>query len=542
MKHLMIYLALLSLLSGCSNWSKTKHRASEGVAGTDDVPAAKSGVVNTSLRRITKTQFINTLQAALGNEITVDSPLPDDLPKDRLIAIGTKNSVFSLRDAELYSNAAWDIAGQFVNSASLFQSKFACGCANISNSCLTNGLNQIARVLFHGQAGNINTYTKLYSEVLEGLRKEDNELTPAQASCESIRSVLAAMISSPRFLYYENVSSLAVNDGLDQKLKQKYSYAVVNQLAYFLWNSPPDDSLLNIAEAGSLINEASLRQVIQSMIGNEVKFKKGMKALFDDWLSIQEVTSLANSVNEQSEIARAAITEFDFLVQQSIESQNFIETFLTSTETRLDPILADVYGTGANANQLSPQERAGFLTRSAFLIRGGAGDTSPTKRGHFILSHLLCEEIPPPPPELDLSTGLPDTADKYEIIKARLENNSCKGCHVRLDPIALGLEGYGSSGELVAFPDLSPYQLQAMVNNQPYNGGVELSNILAEDQRVLECFVRNAIRVGRGAKESPKEYKVIKEFAESFHASRNKALDQLISEILISNFIIEPVE
>lgn len=528
MKTIVATLALGGLLASCMKWdAKKKYSSPPGIAQSESIE------VPTTLRRITRSQFLSTVRVALGNEITSRTALPDDPTKDELIALATRDSVFSLRDAELYSNAGWDIAGQFVDSPALFGSRFECSCSEMTKACLTKGLVPIGKVLFHGQFADQEAfYLQLFDDVAANLTKEIAGMTPQQANCQSVRTVLAALIGSPRTFYYDNLLAFSASPGGEAQ-KQKFSSSLANQLSYFLWNSPPDSNLIAMAESGSLADPGTRDKVIRSMIDDQSRFKAGMKALFDDWLVMHAVEKIANSTNEQENIAKGALVEFNFLVNKSIESNDFLGTFLTSNATVLDANLAAVYGVDANATTLPGTDRAGFLTRSAFLLRAGTGATSPTKRGHFIRGHFLCEDIPPPPPGLDLTSGVPMTDDKYEIIKARMNNNNCKGCHIQMDPLGIGLEGYGPNGQSVPFPDIAAYQLAASVFDQPYSGGAELSRLLLQDKKVLTCFTKNALRIGLGKRETPDEREAIEKAVENFQASGNKSLSELIYQLLI---------
>ncbi|WP_324951210.1 DUF1592 domain-containing protein [Oligoflexus sp.] len=528
MIRIIVTLALSFMLASCMKWDGKKKYFSQ--AGTSTAESL-ANEVPTTLRRITKSQYLNTVRAALGADITSRTPLPDDPTKDELIAIATRDSVFSLRDAELYSNAGWDMAGQFVDSPTLFSTRFECACGDMTKACLSKGLDGIGPVLFHGQFEDSAFYGQLFDDVLAKLTKDVGGLTPQQMNCQGVRTVLAALIGSPRSFYYDNLLAFSGNLATDIQ-KQKFSTSLANQLSYFLWNSPPDRELMNLAESGALADPEARIKLIRSMVDNPNRFKAGMKALFDDWLAMHAVEKVASSTNAQETIAKAALVEFDFLVSKSVESTDFLGTFLTSNATVLDANLAAVYGVAANATTLSGTDRAGFLTRSAFLLRAGTGATSPTKRGHYIRGHFLCEDIPPPPPGLDLTNGVPNTDDKYQIIKARLDNPNCKGCHAQLDPLGIGLEGYGPNGQTIAFPNIATYQLAASVFDQPYSGGAELSNLLVKNEKVLACFAKNALRIGLGKKETPEEQEAIEKAVEAFQAGTSKSLNELIFHLL----------
>lgn len=505
--------------------------SSPSTPGTKEEEAA---LVPTNLRRITKTQFLNTVRLALGSGVNLRTELPDDLTKNELIAVATLNSVFSLRDAELYSDTGWDMAGQFVETSALFSAKFDCACGSMTKACLAKGLDPIGKALFHGRFDRADVYTKLFEDTAAKLSKEVSDMTPQQVNCQSTRTVVAAMIGSPESFYYDSLANLTNSADLNTASKKKYSYSLANQLAYFLWNSTPDQNLMNLAESGSLTDKEARSKLIRSMVDDSAKFKAGMKALFQDWLAAHVLDKIAASTSLEAALAKSANIEFDFLLDKTAESDDFLNTFFTTNATKLDENLASVYEVEPEATTLPKATRAGFLTRTAFLMRQSNVDTSVTKRGLFIRSHLLCEEIPPPPPTLDFNIGKVDVDDKYAVIKARMDNANCKACHVRMDPLGIGLEGYDVVGTAIDFPKLTPYQLQAEIFDKPYKGGVELSQILSKDSRVLECFAKNAFRIGAGKKESETEAAAIKSAVQKFESGDKKSLNEFIYQLLTS--------
>jgi hypothetical protein len=85
-----------------------------------------------------------------------------------------------------------------------------------------------------------------------------------------------------------------------------------------------------------------------------------------------------------------------------------------------------------------------FLTKNAPGLR-----TSPVKRGYWVVTRLLGERIPAPPPnvpelpadEKKLTLSLRETLAKHR------EHPSCAGCHARFDSFGLAFEGFGPVGE-----------------------------------------------------------------------------------------------
>jgi hypothetical protein len=88
---------------------------------------------------------------------------------------------------------------------------------------------------------------------------------------------------------------------------------------------------------------------------------------------------------------------------------------------------------------------SGFLTKNAPGLR-----TSPVKRGYWVVTKLLGERIPPPPPGVPVlpadETKLGDLTLRQTLAKHR-EDKSCASCHNKFDSFGLVFEGYGPVGE-----------------------------------------------------------------------------------------------
>jgi hypothetical protein len=53
---------------------------------------------------------------------------------------------------------------------------------------------------------------------------------------------------------------------------------------------------------------------------------------------------------------------------------------------------------------LDPDRAAGILTQGAFLAaHSSSNETSPVRRGKFVRERLLCGEVAPPPPGVDVT-------------------------------------------------------------------------------------------------------------------------------------------
>jgi Protein of unknown function (DUF1588)/Protein of unknown function (DUF1585) len=147
---------------------------------------------------------------------------------------------------------------------------------------------------------------------------------------------------------------------------------------------------------------------------------------------------------------------------------------------------------------------AGFLAVSSFDRR-----TSPSLRGRWILSNLLCAEPPPAPPNVPQLTP-PGTAAEPSNVRARLEqhrqNPACSGCHALFDPYGMALESYDAVGQFrTAYADGSAVDTTvSLPASERYPEGVTftglhgLSEVVAADPRFGSCLAEKLLTYGLG--------------------------------------------
>ncbi len=95
-------------------------------------------------------------------------------------------------------------------------------------------------------------------------------------------------------------------------------------------------------------------------------------------------------------------------------------------------------------------QRGGILPMAVFMTVNSPGlRTSPVRRGHWMVTQVLGEVIPPPPPVVP---ELPHDESKTDLpirdlLAQHRANPVCAACHQRFDVFGLTLEGYGPVGE-----------------------------------------------------------------------------------------------
>lgn len=283
------------------------------------------------------------------------------------------------------------------------------------------------------------------------LRRDDG-LTHGAA----VRSSIARILVSPEFLFRIEQSPQSPTD---QPLSD---FELASRLSFSLWSSLPDEELCELAARGVLQDETLLKQQVTRMLKSP-KARRMATEFFGQWLGYYQFDRF-RGVDQQR------FPEFDdalreSLYQEAIELGEYLirhdrpygELFnadyafvdaRTAAHYGLDPPKAS---RGMERVTLQPgQPRGGVLGLGAVLISTSAPlRTSPVKRGDWILRRLLGTPVPPPPADAG-SIPADDVLSDGHTVRERLDlhrnQDACRGCHVRIDPLGFALEHFDSLG------------------------------------------------------------------------------------------------
>src|SRR5690606_9916586 len=123
-----------------------------------------------------------------------------------------------------------------------------------------------------------------------------------------------------------------------------------------------------------------------------------------------------------------------------------VRELFSAPRTFVNSELAALYAAeaaGASAVAFVPVQppadgpRAAVLTLGALLaMNAHQTETSPTLRGKYVRERVLCQEVPPPPDDVD--TSLDEATGTARTLRERLERHrtdpACAGCHAFIDP------------------------------------------------------------------------------------------------------------
>jgi len=299
-----------------------------------------------------------------------------------------------------------------------------------------------------------------------------------------------------RATYESAISSLAAALDRDSPRRAQASDTeIASRLASLLWNSPPDQQLLDEARAGHLKDPAVLEQQVRRML-SDARSKALVTGFFGPWL---ELDSLANAKPDaqvfpdfDEPLREAFRRETDLFIESQLRDDRDPLELWTANYTYINDRLARHYGipnvSGPEFRRITwpGPERAGLLGQGSILTMTSHTDTSvvmgapaasPATRGKWIRKHFLGVNTPQPfPNTFAREKGMP-LAKQTRALPA----SPCTNCHRNFFPLGYALENFDPLGRWRTDDGGEPVNASgAMVDGTAFNGSVELRRALLE--------------------------------------------------------------
>ena len=260
---------------------------------------------------------------------------------------------------------------------------------------------------------------------------------------EALQLGCQAVLCSPGFLY------LNLGEGeLDE-------VALASRLSYFLWSSPPDETLLKLATAGKL--RSGLSAQVTRMLADS-RSNRFVRHFVRRWLDLDNIGTMPPSEDfleyYRDNLENAMRKETETFFRHVLDNNLSLREFLDADYSFLNRELALHYGIeGVKGNELQRvslkgSRRGGLPGHGAFLTASANGvDTSPVVRGIYVLEKLLGYTPPPPPPDVPMIE--PDIRGAVTIREQLLKHReiaTCAECHRKIDPLGFALENFDAIG------------------------------------------------------------------------------------------------
>ena len=298
---------------------------------------------------------------------------------------------------------------------------------------------------------------------------------------ESMSNVVEGVLTSPRFLFnYDK------GDGQDV-------WALASRLSYFLWNSMPDATLMQLAENGQLQKPRVLRKQTARML-KDPKAQRFIQDFTAQWLGLKDIELMRPDpklYEDYDPLLEALMRqESETFFQEVLEKNLPIISFLDSDFVTINERLAKHYQIeGVDGNQFRkvslPKDnpRGGLLGQASILkITSNGTRTSPVVRGVWILENILGD--PPSPPPADVMPIEPDvrgTKTIFDMLSRHREIETCADCHSSIDPWGFGLEHFDAIGVYRSqYRNGQPVYAKGSVPGGSFDGVVDMKKVLLD--------------------------------------------------------------
>ena len=306
---------------------------------------------------------------------------------------------------------------------------------------------------------------------------------------DSIREVLVAVVCSPNFLFL--TEPIEADDRQQEK-----NYSLASKLSYFLWDSAPDQELLNLASNDRLKEE--LEPQVDRMI-SDPKIWRMVRAFTYEWLRIDRQQLMDTDTVSFPDFTRFVKEDmpeetFHFVHHVLTTNQSILE-FIDSDFAMLNQNLAEFYGVdNVKGSFFRPvalpdgSHRGGLLSQGAFLNGHSDGvEPHPIKRAVWLKEKILGDPAPPPPPnvpELDPETpGFEDLTLK-EQLELHRNKASCLDCHRKIDPYGVVFEELDAVGRFRKSSSEKPVDAVSILPDGQRVEGLEgIKKYLLENQK-----------------------------------------------------------
>ncbi|MBV8819507.1 MAG: DUF1592 domain-containing protein, partial [Acidobacteriaceae bacterium] len=271
-----------------------------------------------------------------------------------------------------------------------------------------------------------------------------------------IRTALQAVLASPEFVFRFERMPKTVAPGTNYRVGD---LELASRLAFFLWSSPPDDILLDLAAKEKLHEPATLDAQVRRMLADN-RSQALTKNFGHQWLRLQNIKEASPDLFEYPDfdrtLSQSMLRETELLFDNIVRADRPITELLTANYTYVNERLVQHYGIpNISGNRfrrvdVTDPNRYGILGHASILmLTSTATRTSPVMRGKYVMEVLLGSAPPPPPPNIP---ALKEAADLIRpmSVRERLEehrkNPVCASCHTLMDPIGFSLENFDATG------------------------------------------------------------------------------------------------
>ncbi len=415
----------------------------QGDGDTDPAASECEGVELTAgasaLRRLTAREYANTVGDLFGELEFGDLGLVDE-SAERYYSNNVLEQPVTPLHIERFVAAAQTIAEQ----ASTTLSWAPCDPMTQGDSCVDELTSWLAERAYR---------RPLSAEEEQALTAFARGASSQYGTRDGIRMVVEAVLESPYFLYRPEVGPS--DSGVSTPLSD---YELASRLSYFLWETMPDDALMQAAAEGTLAEEQGLRAQAERMLADP-RAKAAISRFHTEYFHLERLSDLNLNTDAFPELDAAMREDLALSTRMFLDDvfwNGDYEEFMQGTFGYANDRLAPLFGIDPPQSEalvrvpLPEGQRAGALTQPGLLASSSLSlRHSPTLRGVFVLDRIFCSEPQPPPDNVEGQTD-DDAASEGQTVREKIEEShadeSCQACHHQIDGIGFSFEHYDALG------------------------------------------------------------------------------------------------
>ncbi|HVR63064.1 MAG TPA: DUF1592 domain-containing protein [Polyangia bacterium] len=476
-----------------------------------------------SLRRLTIPQLTNTLADLFGGNMTVTTQFESDTPLSGFASIGAARVQLSAQFVEQLEAASMQVATNALGSAATGRAALVgCTPAGVTDdACTSQFISKFGRRAWRRPL-TTDEVTR-YTAVANGAQ------TTLGDFFEGLQYAVMGLLQSPYFIYRLEMAPTSANGKVPFD-----DYQLATRLSYFLWNTTPDDQLLDAADAHQLTKADGLTAQAQRLLASP-RAASAMKTFFTEFYRLGDLDNLPQLPTVFPQVKTGTLgasmrgETLAFLTDLAFGRKGDFRDIFDSRSTFVNAELASLYGLPAGTvtgtgfvpvTQPASSLRAGVLAQASFLsINSQSTRSSPTRRGKFIREMVLCQQVPSPPPQ-----GVPAFPEMAAgTTRDRLTQHRsdavCATCHAFIDPVGLGLENFDGIGAQRTMENGKPIDASGSLDGVNFMGPMDLAAAVRNHPNSANCVASNMFRYVVGHVETMGEAPAVTQLQKAFSDS-----------------------
>jgi hypothetical protein len=484
-----------------------------------------------ALLRVTAEEWRNSAEDLFG--VRYEGQLPVDYLLYNYSRVGGSELTIPPLDLEQYEAASWSIAEAAIPDQASAEALL--GCAVDDPACVRAWLHDPARRAWRRPAS---------TDDLDEILALHGEILASYGPVLALQASVAWVLQSPEFLFRVEVGEPDPARPDEPGWRRLTSWEVAGRLASFLTASVPDAELAEAAERGDLLTDAGILAQADRLLATP-RARAAMQAFFAETLDLHELDSVTKDTTIYPEFGDALREQMALelkllFTDVALDRGAPMTELLTTDKTFVGPELGALYGVPVAGSGIveavlpAGSQRGGLLGRAALLtIQSHNVTTSPTNRGKFVRTRLLCQDIPPPPP--GVVTELEERSDGTlrEQLEEHATNPACASCHDVMDPPGFALEHFDPIGRWRDLDNGFPIDATGSIDDEPFDGAQQLGQVVAAHDLYPKCIATQLYRFANARVDRIEDLTLVEDIAADFVAE-DQRWNPLVHALVLS--------